>query len=287
MSEKVDPLNDYLCSAHCEALNALYGRQTIEMVSCALWRNHAPWFLPSWTCSDSFLLFPLVGHLRVFCDEQTRVLEPGDFLMLPEGREHAIELLEGFSDLTQISLHCHIHDCWGRPFLARFTTPFGRLPAPAAQTQDLMELAALMSRNPALGRVRGITLIRELMTARLREWNSFDPGEPAGDSRVEQILRRMETDLASPLLAVESLAEEVGLTSARMRKVFRQEMGSGPKTYLSKLRMRKAGKLLRETPWSISRIARECGFATDHYFHAVFRRAFDCTPSEYRNRSIV
>lgn len=281
--QRRDPLKDFIDTAHHRALGEILLDYDVAMVSCWYWRNSAGWSLPWRTCPDSFFLFPIFGEVRVYLESGRRLLAPGQFLMLPEGTPHALELKKGFRRLEQISMHCHLHDRWGRSLPARFSSPFGRLPHARESIAALKELACLMENDPELGQPHGEMTVKELLVFQLRDGLLLKPS-PRGDPRVGGVIQRMEQRLASPDLSVEELARGVEITSVQLRKVFRRATGVGPKHFLTTLRLRKATRLLRHTLATVKQVAADCGFASDHYFHLAFRKEFDCTPSEYRKR---
>jgi AraC-like DNA-binding protein len=284
MSEqRRDPLEGFISSVHHHSLREILLDYEVAMVSCWYWRNSAGWSLAWRTCSDSFFLFPVFGEVRVHLESGQRLLAPGQFLMLPEGTPHAIELKKGFQRLEQISVHCHLHDRYGRSLLARFSSSFGRLPHTRESIAALKELACLMGNDPELGQPHGEMTVKELLAFQLRDGLLLKPFSP-GDPRVSAVIQRMEQRLASPDLSVEELARGVEITSVQLRKVFRRATGVGPKHFLTTLRLRKATRLLRHTMATVKQVSVDCGFASDHYFHLAFRKEFDCTPSEYRKR---
>jgi AraC-like DNA-binding protein len=189
--------------------------------------------------------------------------------------------------LEQIALHCRIQDRWRRPLLARFKTPVARLRDPARWHRVLADLACLMTSDPELGQHQGKVLVRELMADRLRDEKKLLPLNRNGDPRIERVLQRMKNDLALTHLSIDALAREIGLTPTQMRKLFRRETQSGPKHYLHRLRLEKAAHLLRYSTKTIKEVASECGFATDNYFHLVFRKAFGLTPMAFREKEIL
>lgn len=70
----------------------------------------------------------------------------------------------------------------------------------------------------------------------------------------------------------------LGYLSATYRKVF----GIPISKYIISLRMEYAGKLLRETGCSLQTICEQTGFNNMSYFLRVFKRTYQCTPTEYR-----
>lgn len=284
--ETIDPLNNRLTAARSEALRQVFLEAKIGIISCRLFRNQAPWSVPRRTCPDSFFLFPLRGRVRVILDGSNRELAPGQFLMLPEGAPHALDIGRNVRKLDQISLHCHIHDRWNRPLLAQFAKPFGQLPQSDEWLESLLDLAACQSPDPALGQARGDALLRELLSHRLRGEAAL-PHPFEAEERMVRALQLIEERITSPQLSVESLATELGLSTVQFRKLFRQATRSSPRHYLNRLRLQKSARLLRHSNSSVKTIAYECGFGSDHYFHLVFRKNFGCTPSDYRRGRTV
>jgi AraC-like DNA-binding protein len=287
MSQQIDPLPRRLDEAYCLGLRDFLAHYEVEIISCAFWRNRPPWSVERRQCPDTFLLFPVRGTVRATLDRAAVRIRPGDYLALPDARAHALRLEAGHLRLEQISLHCRIHDRWGRPLLARFRRPMAKLANPARRHRDLTDLASLMSSDPATGRRRGQSLLVELIADRLRCGETLRETKRGGDPRVERVLARMDDELSSPELSVDALAREVGITATQMRKLFRCETQMGPKQYLQRLRLRRASRLLRHSAKTIKEIAFECGFATDNYFHLAFRQAFETTPAGYREREML
>ena len=56
--------------------------------------------------------------------------------------------------------------------------------------------------------------------------------------------------------------------------------------FITRIRMEKAIRLLKDTNMSIKEIAYDCGFDESNYFIRVFRQMYDMTPQQYRNSPI-
>lgn len=282
MTELSDPLPDFIEAPRRRMLEALLLEYRFTMISCLYWRNSAGWKLPWRQCQDTFFLFPESGTVRVTLRGETCTIRPGEFLMLAENTRHRLELEGGSRHLRQFALHCHIHDRWGRPLVSRFSSPTGCLPFQTDGWRALRELTCLMGCDPALGQLRGKNFLRELLAAQLAAGTRLAVNPGASDARVGLVLQRMEQDVGSPGLSVETLARDVRLTPVQLRKLFRRETGTSPRRFLNTLRMRHAARLLRHSSDSVKEIAAACGFSSDHYFHLAFRKAFGATPSQYR-----
>lgn len=284
MPEKSDKLENEIPTEKTQALRTLFVECQIHVISCLYWKNRAPWEIEWRTCPDSLLLFPMSGGFQATLKGAAFPVKPGSFLMIPENAGHRLEILSSSRQLLQFSLHCQIHDRWGRPILSRFPSALGRLPSLEVWKRNLAELTSILNKDAELGQARGMILIRELLAAQWDLGIRMEPLPEARDPRVSLVLQIMKRDLALPSLSVESLASEVHLTPMRLRTLFTRDTGMSPKRFLNTLRLREAARLLCQSENRIKEIAADCGFASDHYFHLVFRQAFGCTPTNYRRK---
>ncbi len=283
MPEHSDHLSAHLGAEHRQALEEIMTGCRITVISCLHWEVATPWKTPWRRCQDTFLLFPERGKIRAAVKGLIHTIRPGQFFMIPEDTRHALGHEPGIRRLRMFALHCHIHDRWSRPLAARFSQPAGRLPSRSWGLEALRELACLASSNSHAAQKRGSVFLRELLACQLAAGARFRPQPAAGDPRIGVVLDAIESTFSDAALSVEALARRVGITSVRLRELFRQETGQSPRKFLSCYRLRKAAQMLRRTPSSVKEIAAACGFTSDHYFHLAFRKHFACTPSGYRH----
>jgi AraC family transcriptional regulator of adaptative response / methylphosphotriester-DNA alkyltransferase methyltransferase len=78
---------------------------------------------------------------------------------------------------------------------------------------------------------------------------------------------------------------ELGMTSAHLAAVFKQEYGLTPVQYLASLRFERAKKLLSETDESIDFIAYDVGFDSLTAFYRFFKKHADMTPTAFRKQT--
>lgn len=83
-------------------------------------------------------------------------------------------------------------------------------------------------------------------------------------------------------LVLKDIADHVGLSPYYLERMFKQETGDTPRSYLEKIRVDKASHLLMSTELTNLEISYEVGFQSPSNFYRVFRRLKDCSPSEYR-----
>lgn len=85
-------------------------------------------------------------------------------------------------------------------------------------------------------------------------------------------------------VTLESTARYVNLAPAYLSTLFSEQTGMNFKVYLDNLRFDYAMKLLSFTNMSVLEICNESGFYDYANFTRRFKKKFNCTPSEYRNR---
>ncbi|CAM2846990.1 AraC family transcriptional regulator [Paenibacillus sediminis] len=110
--------------------------------------------------------------------------------------------------------------------------------------------------------------------------------ETAVQRTVKQMIHFMSSQYAHPV-SIEQMSESLGYNRAYLSRIFKRETGMTPVTYLLKLRIDKARRLLRErSELSIEQIAASVGITDALYFSRQFRRFYDQSPSQYRQSVI-
>ncbi|MEN9610244.1 MAG: hypothetical protein RLZZ628_1058 [Bacteroidota bacterium] len=85
-------------------------------------------------------------------------------------------------------------------------------------------------------------------------------------------------------LEMEKLAQEQNMSYALFRKIFKEMLGVSPGQYHLNLKIEKTAQMLRETNYSIAKIAESAGFESEFYFSRLFKQKMGLPPSEYRRQ---
>ncbi len=85
-------------------------------------------------------------------------------------------------------------------------------------------------------------------------------------------------------LTLEEVAHNVHLSPFYFSKVFKKEKGCNFVDFLTRTRVERSKKLLRDPDLSVVRIAQESGYQDASYFCKVFRHEEGMTPNEYRKK---
>jgi AraC-like DNA-binding protein len=88
---------------------------------------------------------------------------------------------------------------------------------------------------------------------------------------------KMEDDLA-----LDEMAESVGLSTAHFARMFRKSTGESPHQFVLRQRIERAKTMLRAPDVRVLDVAVACGFKTQQHFAQVFRDACKVSPTEYR-----
>ncbi|WP_082198554.1 AraC family transcriptional regulator [Bacillus sp. FJAT-26390] len=103
-----------------------------------------------------------------------------------------------------------------------------------------------------------------------------------GDHLLQQVVHYLSTQYAHPV-SIEQMAESLGYNRAYLSRLFKQRTGESPVTFLLKLRIDKARRMLRERPeLTIEQISASVGLQDALYFSKQFRRFHGQSPTAYR-----
>lgn len=87
----------------------------------------------------------------------------------------------------------------------------------------------------------------------------------------------IEENMQTPCSLIE-LSRKVGLNDFKLKKGFKEILGTTVFSYLSDFRMERA-RLLLEQKRSVAEVAYEVGYKNPHHFTAAFKKKFDILPS--------
>ncbi len=99
--------------------------------------------------------------------------------------------------------------------------------------------------------------------------------------KLSQVIQMMESNIEDPISPAD-LAEEVGMSTRQLERLFRRYLNRSPKRYYMELRLQKARNLLMQTDMSVINVALACGFASPSHFSKCYRAHYKTTP--YRER---
>lgn len=112
--------------------------------------------------------------------------------------------------------------------------------------------------------------------------NEIRTPQAEGDHLLQQVIHYLSTQYAHPV-SIEQMAESLGYNRAYLSRLFKQRIGVSPVTFLLKLRIDKARRMLRQRPeLTIEQISASVGLQDALYFSKQFRRLHGQSPTAYR-----
>ena len=84
----------------------------------------------------------------------------------------------------------------------------------------------------------------------------------------------------SESISNQELADLIHLSEDRFNHVFKESIGISPLNYINEMRLKKAMSLLKKKEFSVTEVALSVGFQDFNHFGRLFRRYYQCTPSE-------
>ncbi len=100
------------------------------------------------------------------------------------------------------------------------------------------------------------------------------------------VIGRMEANIEEPVSPAD-LAEDVGMSTRQLERLFRRYLNRSPKRYYMEIRLQKARNLLMQTEMSVINVALACGFASPSHFSKCYRAHYQTTPYRERGASAV
>lgn len=101
--------------------------------------------------------------------------------------------------------------------------------------------------------------------------------------RVRAMISFIKTNYASPI-DVQQISDIVNISQRECLRCFKKTLQISPIQYLIRYRIIKSAELLLNEPTkNIDQIGYECGFESPSYYTQLFKRYYNCTPTEFRN----
>lgn len=105
----------------------------------------------------------------------------------------------------------------------------------------------------------------------------------SGIEKVKTAMEYIRAEFSSPL-TLNDMARKSNLNRDYFCRLFSSVMHMTPFTYLLRVRIDNACRLLRDKKLPVSEVAESCGFNSFSYFSKKFKEVMGCTPAEYGNK---
>ncbi|CAI6080393.1 AraC family transcriptional regulator [Cohnella sp. JJ-181] len=165
----------------------------------------------------------------------------------------------------------------------RLVVDTGAARAPGDRCRDIYDAFRARAPSASLEAAGQLHLLLAALTAAGAD-RAEQPPKPDthGEELVRQVIGYLSTQYAEPL-TIEAMAETLGYNRAYLSRLFKRHAGVTPIAFLTRIRIDRAKRLLRERPeLTVEQVASSVGFQDSLYFSKQFRRAFGATPTGYR-----
>lgn len=231
------------------------------------------------------ILWVLKGSIQVDVNETRHLLHNGDLLFINRLDHHQVQAV---SDDNLILCLQH-----------RFSKPFtvssineNQNPVLKARENELRSLLAHMWWEQHYKADYWLLAFEHHLLALQLELSRYfiqltthskDLLEAENDRRIQNILSFLQNNYQQPI-TLASLVEQFGLTESYFSHYFKTKTGSTLIRYLSQIRLEACLSDLLQTKRTISDIALTSGFPSIKAFNTAFRREYQLTPSEFREK---
>ncbi len=111
----------------------------------------------------------------------------------------------------------------------------------------------------------------------------FDNGGKQRDKRISAAINYIEENLLNDLTP-DMLADFANMSTTHFTRMFRDDTGLAPMSYVRTLKIKKAAKMLRFSDFNISQIADALRYPDLHTFSRSFKKEMGCSPRQYREK---
>lgn len=111
--------------------------------------------------------------------------------------------------------------------------------------------------------------------------------EPQKDKEKSAVLNFIATEYVNPELSIELITQSLGINRAKINDILKDELGLTFSSYLNKLRLTEAARLLSESKdANVSEIAYAVGYNNVSYFNKLFKATYNCAPKTFKDLSL-
>jgi len=226
------------------------------------------------------LVYPMEGFGNVCTARQSYTVSREQVLIVPAGTPFGYRPHQ--SRWYFLWFHLSRDDGWQQVQLNRVVV---RKTAQTGPLGRLMEDFLRESRGRGPTAEKAAALYSELILLNIRrELGQYEEETDTGfQSLLQHIWHKVNRDLRRAW-TVESLADEMGMSSSHFHRLVRETQSVSPMKMVTRLRMERAQELLIMHDVPINVISEQVGYQNPYAFAVAFKRFSGVTPGEFRKR---
>jgi AraC-like DNA-binding protein len=105
--------------------------------------------------------------------------------------------------------------------------------------------------------------------------------QEVGNEHIRRVMEYVKAHYAEGI-TIDDIASYIGFSYSYLRKIFKDVTGRNLTDHINELRIKKAKKLLRDTPYTVREIAMQCGYTHERSFSRAFVQAENVSPGKYK-----
>lgn len=166
------------------------------------------------------------------------------------------------------------------PFCAGLSdhhTPLGELPA---AYRESLEACRSAKKNPRKQLVEYADISMLSASPQLDEHLKVKAKRRVISLMIEAMENRLKENLS-----LKMIADELYMNPTYLGRVFKEDIGEGFSSFLTKLRIKKATQLLNDVTLKVYEVSEQVGFKDPAYFSLLFKKYTGSTPQEYQKHN--
>ncbi len=132
-----------------------------------------------------------------------------------------------------------------------------------------------------------ISMIMQLLASEATHPASPIPQKASPQKTIATIKRIIELNHTNPNFNIKEIAPVMYLSTRQVDRIFKDETGITPRSYLIEVKLHHVTKLLAENDYKVKELCRLAGFYDEFQFMKIFKAKFGMTVKEYRRRYIL
>ena len=129
-----------------------------------------------------------------------------------------------------------------------------------------------------------VSTIMQLLASEATHPASPIPQKVSLQKTIATIKQIIELNHTNPNFNIKEIAPVLYLSTRQVDRIFKDETGMTPRTYLIEVKLRHVTKLLEENDYKVKELCRLAGFYDEFQFMKIFKAKFGMTVKEYRRR---
>lgn len=158
--------------------------------------------------------------------------------------------------------------------------PVFRIPQSNEMINRLLSFEAMDEVIQPISAGAGAKLVMDVIAALIESAGPRDAADSAG-VLVRRALKLIEDNLTIPL-SVGDIADELRISREHLTRIFSEQTGRSPYSYILRRKMLLACRLLKQTTLTMGEIADRLGYVESSRFTRSFKTGIGMTPSRFR-----